>query len=260
MTAFRFCLGRCGMIELDLRLSADGEVVVCHDPTLARTSNAVGFAFQCGPDARDALRVDAWPLARLRRLDMGGWFRCDAGQGGGSRFPAYAPQGREPMPTLAEVLAWSQRHAMPLNLELKGQGGPERDRQLAQTVARRIAAFGAADLVLLSSFHFRLLEDCLRFAPAVSRALLYDGPPSADLFDRLASLRACACHPEQHHVDEDLTRRLHGAGFFVNVWTVNDAVRQRALHALGVDGLITDFPALPGKSKGLAEGRYAGVE
>ena len=225
MAAFRFCAGRCGMIELDLRLSADGEVVVCHDPTLTRTSNARDFAPECGPDDA-ALRVDAWPLGRLRRLDMGGWFRCEAGQGRGPASP-YLPSTRESMPTLTDVLAWAKC----------------RDRSLVQSVARRIAAFGAAELVLISSFHFRLLADCLRFAPAVSRALLYDGPPPADLFDKLAALRACACHPEQRNVSADLLRRLHGAGLFVNVWTVNDAARQRELAALGVDGLITDFPA-----------------
>ena len=241
MAAFRFCLGRCRMVELDVRLSADGEVVVCHDDTLVRTSNAREFAPEAGPACRDSLRVDAWPLAALRRLDMGGWFR-ERGAGGGAKFPPYAPSCRETMPTLAETLAWAKRHAMPLNLELKGQGSEERDKFLALAVTRSIAAFGAAELALLSSFHFRLLADCLRLAPGVSRALLYAGPPPADLFGKLAALRACACHPEHHDLDADLLRRLHAAGYLVNTWTVNEAPRRRELAEMGVDGLITDFP------------------
>ena len=44
-------------------------------------------------------------------------------------------------------------------------------------------------------------------------------------------------------MNAELVRRLHAAGLFVNVWTVNEPTRQRELAALGVDGLIGDFPA-----------------
>src|SRR5215475_6599931 len=65
------------MIELDVQLTRDGEVVVMHDWTLARTTDGRG-------------RVASRTLAELRQLDAGSWFD-----------PGYA---REPVPTLREVL------------------------------------------------------------------------------------------------------------------------------------------------------------
>ena len=51
-------------------------------------------------------------------------------------------------------------------------------------------------------------------------------------------------HPENSLVDEALVTAVHGSNQRINVWTVNDENRMRALLEWGVDGLITDMPAL----------------
>src|SRR6516162_9968344 len=80
------------MIELDVQLSRDGEVVVMHDWTLARTTSGRG-------------RVGARTAAELHALDAGSWFS-----------QAFAG---EPVPSLREVLAAT---GLPVNVELKSRG------------------------------------------------------------------------------------------------------------------------------------------
>ncbi len=79
-------------LEIDVRESADGEIVVLHDPTLDRTTNG------CGP-------VADWTLDELKRLDAGSWF---------SSFHA-----GERIPTLREILALVRAYDRRLYIENK---------------------------------------------------------------------------------------------------------------------------------------------
>jgi glycerophosphoryl diester phosphodiesterase len=82
-------------IELDLHMTKDGELVVIHDATLARTTNAE----QVYPN-RAPWRVRDFTLAEIKRLDAGSWFN--------KMFPQYANKqyGKEKIPTLQEVIDW----------------------------------------------------------------------------------------------------------------------------------------------------------
>lgn len=82
----------CHYLELDVRESADGELVVIHDPTLERTTNGTGA-------------VADWTLAQLRQLDAGAWFS-----------PVHKGQR---IPTLAEMIALCQRFGAQMYLENK---------------------------------------------------------------------------------------------------------------------------------------------
>lgn len=233
LSAFAASLGRSHMVELDVRLSADRVVVVCHDDRLSRCSDAATLGPLLGL-AND--RVDQWRLDQLRRLDMGTWFQSPESR--------YLPKTREVLPTLAETLAWARAHRMPLNVELKDQHDPVKNALLVTRSAGLIAAAGCTELVLFSSFNLDMLRQARDCAPHISRAFLYAGPPPADLLNLLADIAACACHAEQHDVDAALVARLRQAGVALHVWTVNDPAGWQRLAALGADGLITDHPAL----------------
>jgi glycerophosphoryl diester phosphodiesterase len=104
------------MIELDLRRSADDEIVVLHDATVDRTTDGRG-------------RLNRLTLAEIRSLDAGSW-----------KHPRFA---RERIPTLDEVLEVVPRHVW-LNLQIK-HGEP-----IAADVARRLASAGRLDHAFLA--------------------------------------------------------------------------------------------------------------
>ncbi|MCL2458997.1 MAG: hypothetical protein FWF31_09195, partial [Desulfobulbus sp.] len=71
LAAFAAGLNRCGMIELNVRLSRDGAAVVFHEQLSIRTSDAALAAAELG---LTSLAVAVWLLDQLRWLDAGSWF------------------------------------------------------------------------------------------------------------------------------------------------------------------------------------------
>jgi len=242
LCAFAASLGNCGMIELDVRLSADNVAVVFHDRMLTRTSNALVVAAELG---LTSLALHDWRLGQLRRLDVGSWFLetdpFDAlrlGQVERGRLLACLPQR---LPTLRQVLAWAMVHRMPLNIELKNMGLARPNELLVAEVAREIATAGAAAQVVLSSFNHTVLRVCRWLAPEVAIAALQEGAHPPDLIEYLRALAVCAYHPADALADPALIRTLRAAGLHVNVFTVNDPARQRQLFTAGVTGIFTDY-------------------
>ena len=243
LCAFEQSLGRCHMIELDVQPCADGVAVVFHDDTLTRTSDAATVGAELGLASR-ALRD--WPLAELRRLDIGTWF-LEADPFGTIRRGIVAPaQLRACMPqrvlTLREVLAWATANRLPLNVEIKDSGRHKKDHPIIPVVVNEIREAGATGLVLVSSFHHQFLRTCRLLAPEIALAALQEGGHPPDLLHYLRGLGVCAYHPENGITDATLVNSLRSAGLHVNVFTVNEPARQQQLFSFGVTGIFTDFP------------------
>lgn len=243
LCAFERSLGRCDMVELDVQLSSDGAAVVFHDRDLARTSNAALLAPELGLTSLD---LPDWSLAQLQRLDVGSWFldadpfaTIGAGMVDGRALRDLMPQT---LPTLAETLAWAVDHQMALNVELKDMENVRLNEALVARVVADVRAANACGLTLLSSFNHNALRSCRRTAPEIAIAALQEGDHPPDLTSCLRDLGVCAYHPEDAMVDQTLAATLRGAGFALNVFTVNDPNRQRQLFAFGVTGVFTDFP------------------
>jgi glycerophosphoryl diester phosphodiesterase len=218
---------RADALEIDVRCTRDGAVVVFHDEDTARLLGAPGT-------------VEGRTLAELSRLDAGWAFTPD----GGTSFP-WRGRGLA-VPTLAEVLR--RYPAVRLNVDAK-HDGPELAARLAEVV--RDAA--AEDRVCVGSFSDAqagrlgsLLPRCARFLPqqaatchvlAARAGQPAAGCPSgfdlADLPHRLG---------DQVVVDAALVAYFHALGIPVHVWTVDDEAEMRALLAEGVDGIVTDRP------------------
>lgn len=242
--AFAASLGRCDMIELDVQLSRDGVVVVFHDRLLTRTSNARQAAADLG---LSSLELHQWTWAQLKGLDVGSWF-CTAdpfatlanGRVDRSRLQALLRRGPQHPPLLAEVLSWAMAYDLPLNVELKDMGSEPLNRQLTTTVLQEIVAAQATGSVLLSSFHHPNLRLSRALLPQLATAALVEGAHPTELLSYLQALGVCAYHPEDALASDQLLQAVRGAGFFVNVFTVNQPSRQQRLLAAGATGYFTD--------------------
>lgn len=208
-----FELGADG-IELDVQLTADGAVVVCHNFQVDHTSNGHG-------------RIAALSLAELKRLDFGSWFG-----------PAFAG---ESIPTLDEVFDSLSPQAL-VNIELKTES--LRTNGLEAAVAALISRRAVYDRVIVSSFNPVALWRLRRLDPRIESGLLY--APNLPIFLARAWLRLWvrphALHPEQTFVDASYMVWARHHGYAVNVWTVNDEPAMRRLVDLGVNAIITDYP------------------
>lgn len=200
LPAVRDSAKRADGVEVDVRECGSGELVVCHDATVDRTTDGSGAVADHTADELAGLSVE--------------------GSGAG-------------VPTARAVL-----DAVPgdvvLHAELK-----ERVGSAFEALVDDVEPDPA---VVVSSFDASALGD----VESLARAWLVADAESA--VERARDLDCSALHPAADVCDASLIERAHDAGLAVNAWTVTDPAQTRRLRDIGVDGVITDFPACcPGR-------------
>jgi len=210
-------------LEFDVHVTRDGIPVVHHDPTLDRTTSGRGA-------------LAAFSLAELSAFDAGHHFTND----GGRTFPWRDRDVR--IPTLDAVLA--EFPTLPLIVELKTPAATLAARAIiARHAAERrviVAGFDAASVRPLAGGPIALgacTADLIRMLPA---ALLGRHGPEAPF--------VAACIPPTHNgVPVPIgafARLMRRRGGVVHVWSVYVADDARRYWALGVQGIISDDPAV----------------
>ncbi len=201
-------------IELDAKLSLDGEVVVIHDQTVDRTTNGSGT-------------VNQLTLAQLKELDAGGKFD--------SKFTG------EKIPTLDEVFKAVGKEIL-INVELTNYSS-QRDN-LIPKVAELVKSNGMQERVLFSSFMPGNLKWMHKLLPDAPVALLclegFAGSFSRSVFCK--GISPNIIHPYLADVNETYVSREHKRGRRVHTWTVNDPEDVARMIKAGVDGIFTDDP------------------
>ena len=222
----RACELGVDVLEMDIHMTADGSIVVRHDPTVDATSNGQGA-------------IADLTLEEIKSLDAGYRWTAD----GGTSYPF---RGRGiTIPTLVEVL-----EAFPdirLNIDIK----PEQP-EILPVFARLLADYNRLDTVLVASFHDRQIRSFRRMVPRVATAAGVVETGAFYLMNLLGLARlyrpqAEAFQPPEYDrgrrvVTERLVRSAHHHKMEVHVWTVNDERDMQRLLDWGVDGIITDYP------------------
>lgn len=210
-------------LETDVHMTADGVLVVAHDPDGQRI-------------AGDPRAIRELPLAEVQRWDVGmGFMAAD-----GSR--PFVGKGFR-VPTLEAVVS---RFPVIINIDMKQESPP-----IWQAVDALVTRLSAHERVQVASFHLRPLR-ALRAAGYRGRTSL--APPEVAALLALPTRlfrRACAgAHIAQLPTRMgrlDLARawvisRARAAGLTVEFFTLNDPAEARALAELGPDGIMTDDP------------------
>lgn len=226
MVAFRqaVALG-VDVLELDIRSSADGALVVIHDETVERTTNGRGA-------------VHDHTLAELKDLDAGYRWSADGGQ----TFP-FRGQGIT-IPTLAEL--FSAFPQMRMNIDIKQESPP-----IVSAFTRIIVEHGMVERVLVGSFSDASIA---RYRRHLLEGVTAASPMETRLFYLLAKVRLSGLYrpaaqafqiPERYgrwQIDPHFIEAAHRQQMEVHIWTVNEVADMRRLMRWGVDGIITDYP------------------
>lgn len=209
LAAFRLAIDqRTDQVELDVQESRDGEVVVVHDSDLMKL----------GGDATKVWDADA---ALLRSVDVG------------SRTgPQFAS---ERVPTLAEALATCKGRAKVI-VELKSYGHAVR---LEERVVEIVEAAGMAGDCAFMSLDHAMVRKLKELRPSWRVGVL-----AAKAIGDLTRIGADFVAVEKKMATHRFVRIAHRAGQEVYVWTVDDPAWMLAMTSRGVDGLITNRPAL----------------
>jgi glycerophosphoryl diester phosphodiesterase len=256
-------------VEMDVHLTADGEVVIYHDsklkPEITRAADG-RWLKEHGPAIRNLT------LRQLKSYDVG---RLKPGTGYAQRYPDQKPVDGERIPTLQEVVAlakkmgkktvqfWIEIKTSPLEPELTSS--PE---AVADAVISIVRKAGVENRTVLLSFDWRSLAHARTVAPEIATAYLSQqsgrkdtiqvgrpgiSPWTAGLdIDDFAGSVPRAVHaahghywlPRYRDIDQKQLKEAHALGLKVIVWTPNKPDDMRRLIAMGVDGITTDRPDL----------------
>ncbi len=229
-------------LELDVHRSADGHLVVCHDPTVDRTTDGQG-------------RIADLSLEQLQKLDNAHWWRPGEVVDHDAEVTDLPLRGRAPadralgVATLAEVLA--DFPGVLLNLDIK-QTAPDVVPYEAQLAAELVAA-GRTDDVIVASFSDAALDAFAaegtgigtscgpRDVIALAQALA-TGEPVPDAVRRHVAVQVPPRFGGTDVVTAAAVHAAHEAGLAVHVWTIDDEDEMRRLVDLGVDGVMSDRP------------------
>jgi glycerophosphoryl diester phosphodiesterase len=229
LVAFQRALAQgAAILETDVHVTRDGEVVIAHDPDVARNTDGTGA-------------IAALTRAELARLDAGHRFSPD----GGASHP-WRGRGIR-IPTLREAF-----EALPdarFNIEIKVN-----DPRLVAGVVRLVAEqrraehtlLAAAEDATLAAVRAELARQSVATALGASvgdvlryvRAALGQGEPPPEPM----ALQIPPSFAGEPLVTQRLVAFAHDHDVQVHVWTVNDEPEMKRLLDLDVDGVMSDFP------------------
>ena len=199
-------------VELDVQLTKDGQIVVCHDERIDRTGNGKGW-------------LKDYTLEELKKFD----FSCGNKQYAGARIP-----------TLEEVLDLLQDTGMYVDIELKTLTVPypEIERKCIELVRKK----GYQDRVIFCSFNHLSLQKVRLLAPEIKIGYLYlHTTPS--VIPLAKKLGADALHITQRNlIISGLAEKCREMGLEINAWTINKESEYRICAEQGVNAVITDYP------------------
>lgn len=211
------------MLELDVRRTADGEVVVIHDATVDRTTDGSG-------------PVSSFRYAELERLDAGCRFLDPEGRASFRGMGVVVPR----LETVLTAFPTAR-----LNVEAK-------EPEVAAPLVSLLRRHGAMDRVLVAAEHERFRDGARGYAGPwgasrhhvllflLSHRLPGGGPytPAADILQVPEHWKGVRI------VTPRFVREAHRRNLPVQVWTVDDPEAMRRLLSWGVDGIQTDRPDL----------------
>jgi len=213
--------------EFDLRLSADGWVVIIHDPDVLRTSDfSRVFPSEADPDLRSL------SLSELRCLDFASFGSGFAGCG--------MKSGPERILTLEEALVLSRETGLLANAEIK-DSGPDTNRTIARILADYIYKKNLYASVLVSSFDFDVLRFLRKQDPLIRIGVLFDAGEDVQA-DKWTGIGPASCHVPPEMITPGLVRSLGEQGIRTYAYTVDSPEEMRRCLELGISGMFTNRP------------------
>lgn len=216
-------------VENDVQRTKDGELVILHDSSLARTTNVE----QVFPD-RSPWNVSDFTLREIEKLDAGSWF--------GAKFKG------ERVPTLEDYMDEVEHNDQSLLMELKS---PELYPGIERETLRELRGAGwlnsahLKDRLVIQSFNADAIKTVHRLQPEIRTGFL--GNPSVADLPKFA--KYCdQINPVHTAVTRDYVAAVHGLKgphrrpLDLYTWTVDDPATAVKVAGLGVDGIISNKP------------------
>ncbi|MEM1923290.1 MAG: glycerophosphodiester phosphodiesterase family protein [Nitrososphaerota archaeon] len=200
-------------VEIDVRVTGDGVLVLMHDESVDRTTNGKGKVRDLG-----------W--SEIKTLDAGSWKSL--------KFSG------EPVPTIDEVLAETVGRVV-LHIEIKELG-------IEQQVIESVKQAGGREWVLITSFYPEVISRAKKIEPSIPCSLIIGWLSDAEKSRRGEPVhRALNCGANalalyKGRATHEIISYAHKRLLSTAVWTVNEISEAKAFTDMGADAIVTDYP------------------
>jgi len=236
-------------LEMDVVITQDKKAILSHEPFF-------NHEITTRPDGQPVEASEEKSL-NIYKMDYEEVKKFDVGQKPHPRFPkqqkmpAYKPQ-------LSEVFDSVKRYVESRNMEMpyfniETKTDPVTDNvyhpapnEFVDILMEVIREKDLQERVIIQSFDFRTLRYLHQKYPMIKTAMLIEDFDERGIKDQLRSLgfSPTIYSPEHKMVSPDLVKKCHEQNIKIIPWTVNDKARIDELKAMGVDGIISDYPDL----------------
>ncbi|WP_330949212.1 glycerophosphodiester phosphodiesterase [Virgibacillus sp. MG-45] len=203
-------------IELDVQLTKDNQLVICHDHKFTRYNNQVKG------------RIKDYTLHEIKQIDISAAF--------GTAYKGTS------LPTLQEVLDLCPKDII-LNIEIKNI--PVIYDGIEKILIDCLRANNRLENILISSFDHLALQKVQALEPGLELGMLfYYRMLRPWEYAKQSGLRISNIHPNQVYTDQEFVESCKAHGFKVYPYTVNDTKRYEQLLDFEVDGVFSNNPAI----------------
>jgi glycerophosphoryl diester phosphodiesterase len=207
------------LVELDVQLTADGHVVVLHDPTVDRTTSGQGD-------------VRGMTLREVKALSAGYPDRFGDAWGG------------ERVPTLAEALALLHGRARVM-IEIKADSvTDEAESGVEARTVEEVRRQGLVDQVALISFDHRALLHCRQIAPEIVRGHLFGRTNTREVLEASGDASCRIAMPHKSQLRDEMAAHAREAGLKLATWVVDDPEELKAFRSFGLYGVGSNVPGV----------------
>lgn len=236
-------------LEMDVVVTADKQVILSHEPFF-------NHEITTKPDVSPVSKAEEKQL-NIYTMSYAATQRYDVGLKGNPRFPQQQKM-EATKPLLLDVIeaadqyALAKNKALPFyNIETKSLKETDRlyhpaPKEFVDLLVAIIKHKKIINRVTVQSFDIRTLQYLHQQYPTIATVLLIEGDNKKTISAQLQELGFIPTTYSPHHslVNADLVKECKVKGMKLVPWTVNDLPTMQKLRAMGVDGIISDYPNL----------------
>ncbi|MFA9398269.1 MAG: glycerophosphodiester phosphodiesterase [Clostridiaceae bacterium] len=202
----------CDGIETDVQITKDGELILCHDELIDRTTDGKGL-------------INSYNYKELMKFDASYKFK--------------KKHKKNKIPKLVELLELVKDSNIMLNLELKNSVIDY--EKIEERVIDLVCQYGIEDRIIISSFNHYSIKKCKEINTSIKCGILYEST-IYQVGEYAKSLGVEACHPNFYTLKDYIVKDIKQKGLDINTYTVNEEKYMKMLIGMGVDGIITNYP------------------
>lgn len=236
-------------LEMDIVFTKDKQAILSHEPFL-------NHEITTKPDGSYVTEAEEKSLNiyKMNYEEVKGY---DVGMKPHPRFPrqqklkVYKPLLSDLLDSVQQYMMTSKKALPYFNIETKTDPATDNiyhpaPEEFVEELMKVIYSKKIEDRVIIQSFDFRTLRYLHKKYPLIKTAALIEDFDERGIKDQLKSLGFIPTiySPEYKLVSDDLIKKCHEQNIQIIPWTVNDKATIDRLKAMGVNGIISDYPDL----------------